>query len=100
MVGSALPPLSKSNSSDMALLPISCVGCSMVVSGGSQKLANSMSSKPTTDTSWGTERPVLFSQRIAPSAISSLKQNTAVGGCLASNNFSAAARPELMLKSP
>src|SRR6202035_5610966 len=57
--------------------PMSPIGCATVVSGGSEYRANRMSSKPTTDTSCGTRSPCDLMARRAPTAISSLEQNTA-----------------------
>ncbi len=53
-------------------------GWAMVVNAGWKKLASGRSSKPTTDTSWGHDSPAWLTALIAPNAISSLKQKTAV----------------------
>ncbi|MOA45127.1 hypothetical protein D3C78_1674940 [compost metagenome] len=62
----------------MALRPISCRGWRTVVSGGSKALANMMSSKPMTETSDGTDRPLPRNSLIAPIAIWSLDAKIAV----------------------
>lgn len=52
----------------------------MVVSEGTWKAADWMSSKPTTETSSGTRRPASWRARMVPMAETSLKQRTAVKG--------------------
>ena len=55
------------------------LSCFTVVSGGSACAASGASSKPTTATSSGTERPSSRAARMTPSAIMSLAAKTAVG---------------------
>ena len=72
-------PDSPASSSRTAASPLPRMGWWTVVSGGSVDSARSMSSKPTTLTSAGTERPRSRSARIAPIAIASLIARIAVG---------------------
>ena len=57
-----------------AACPIVSIGCRTVVNGGSVQVMNAESSKPTTDTSAGTERPSRRAARMVPSASTSLAQ--------------------------
>ena len=62
-----------------ARLPISTNGCWMVVSGGRICPADSMSSKPITDTSSGTRSPASAAAVITAYAVTSECAKTAVG---------------------
>ncbi len=60
--------------------PTSTMSLRTVVSPGVTRLATSMSSNPTTETSSGTRRPASRSRRIAPRAIESLWAKMQVNG--------------------
>src|SRR6476661_4974000 len=76
-----------------AVSPIVSLGMWTVVSAGWQNCASVMLSNPVTDTSSGTRRPRVRSSRIAPTAIRSLTQTTAVTRGWASSSARAARRP-------
>ena len=59
-----------------------------------------MSSKPTTETSSGTRNPCELNARMAPIAISSLEQNTALNDCPCDSSSSTARSPASIEKSP
>ena len=70
------------SSAPAAAVPKPGLSWATVVSAGSTRDATSMSSKPTTDRSAGTDKPAARAASRAPTAISSLAANTAVGGSL------------------
>ena len=86
--------------SSAAVAPISCSGWRMVVSGGYAMLANSMSSKPMTETSSGTLWPASRNAVIAPRAEMSLKATSAVKGLPRRSKSSAAMRPSSAWRVP
>jgi hypothetical protein len=79
--------------SSAAVAPISRIGWRFVVRAGNARLANSMSSKPMTETSSGTFRPASRRAVIAPRAEMSLKANRAVKCLPRSSRSSAATGP-------
>src|SRR5918997_1503153 len=84
-------------SSETSILPASIPFAAWswwtVVRGGSALTAAGMSSKPTTETSSGTESPRSFAHAMTPSASWSLEARTAVGPCSGESNACAALRP-------
>ena len=87
-------------SSSAAVAPISWSGWRMVVSAGNEMLANSMSSKPMTETSSGTLCPASRKAVIAPSAEMSLKAMSAVNRLPRCSKSSAAMRPSSAWRVP
>ena len=86
--------------SSAAVAPISCSGWRIVVNAGYAMLANSMSSKPMTETSSGTSWPASRNAVIAPRAEMSLKATSAVKGLSRRSKSSAAMRPASVWRVP
>src|SRR5690606_2809912 len=94
------PSRSASMTVSATALPRRCRGWWTVVSGGCASAASRMSSKPMIDTSSGTRSPCARTASMAPSAIRSEAQNTAVGRGSSARSRSMLRLPLARLKSP
>jgi hypothetical protein len=75
----------RSNNIVAAIVPISCLGWTTVVSGGLANLATGKSSHPTTDKASGIQRPISTAALIAPTGIKST-QGTRARPFISSNS--------------